>query len=247
MERKPIRIMIDVKLIVIVLSFLTLVLLANKDLVVLDGSDVAAKDDAVVSTSIESISTRIFSFENVFVESNEKVYFTEKTTLKNKPNDNAKDVKTVVKYDSATLIGTNDFKYWKIKYNNVIYYVDKDCITSDSQKIYDLKNATYNTSWTGTVLNARLGTVIGPSGKETYYNLDMSGVLAIMRRMGNNDIYWIRDDGVKMLGDYVMVAANLHLRPRGSLVECSLGMGIVCDTGGFAVSNPTQLDIAVNW
>ena len=75
----------------------------------------------------------------------------------------------------------------------------------------------------------------------------MSGVIRIMRSMGNTDEYWVRDDGVKMLGDYVIVAANLNVHPRGSLVECSLGTGIVCDTGSFAQSNPYQLDIAVTW
>ena len=101
--------------------------------------------------------------------------------------------------------------------------------------------------WKGPVLSKSRGTVTGPSGKETYYNLNMTGVVNIMRRMGNNDEYWVRDDGVKMLGDYVMVAANLNLRPRGSLVETSLGTAIVCDTGGFASRNPTQIDVAVTW
>lgn len=101
--------------------------------------------------------------------------------------------------------------------------------------------------WDGPVLNAYNGTVMGPSGKETYYNLDMSGVISIMRGMGNTDEYWIREDGCKMLGDYIMCAANLDVHPRGSLVESSLGTCIVCDTGGFAENNPTQLDIAVNW
>ena len=87
----------------------------------------------------------------------------------------------------------------------------------------------------------------GPSGKETYYNLNMDGVVSIMRGIGNDDEYWVRDDGVKMLGDYIMVAANLNIRPRGSLIETSLGTGIVCDTGTFAKRNPTQLDIAVSW
>jgi hypothetical protein len=104
------------------------------------------------------------------------------------------------------------------------------------------------TSYSGSgSLTASAGVFYGPSGKETYYNLDMSGVVAIMRAMGNTDEYWVRSDGVKMLGDYVMVAADLSLRPRGTLVQTSLGMGIVCDTGSFALSNPTQLDIAVNW
>ena len=101
--------------------------------------------------------------------------------------------------------------------------------------------------WKGPVLSKSRGSIIGPSGKETYYNLNMDGVVRIMRSMGNEDEYWVREDGCKMLGDYIMVAANLDLRPRGSLVDTSLGKGIVCDTGGFAARNPKQLDIAVTW
>ena len=101
--------------------------------------------------------------------------------------------------------------------------------------------------WKGPVLSVGRGVNYGPSGKESYYNLDMSGVVSIMRSMGNTDEYWVREDGCKMLGDYIMVAANLNLRPRGSIVETSLGDGIVCDTGGFARKNPTQIDIAVTW
>ncbi len=102
-------------------------------------------------------------------------------------------------------------------------------------------------SWDGPVLSASKGVVYGPSGKETYYNLDMSGVVSIMRNMGNTDEYWVRDDGCKMLGDYIMVAANLNIHPRGSIVETSLGLAIVCDTGGFAKNNPYQIDIATTW
>lgn len=102
-------------------------------------------------------------------------------------------------------------------------------------------------TWNGPKLSRSAGVNYGPSGKETYYNLPMNGVVSIMRSMGNTSEYWVREDGVKMLGDYVMVAAHLGLHPRGSLVPTSLGMGIVCDTGGFASSNPTQLDIATAW
>ena len=104
-----------------------------------------------------------------------------------------------------------------------------------------------DSAWNGPVLTRSAGTVQGPSGKETYYNLDMSGVVNIMRGMGNYDEYWVREDGCKMLGDYIMCAANLDVHPRGSLVESSLGTCIVADTGGFAYSNPYQLDIAVTW
>lgn len=105
-------------------------------------------------------------------------------------------------------------------------------------------------SWNGPVLTKSKGVVEGPSGKETYYNLNMNGVVRIMRNAGFSEEeypYWVREDGVKMLGNYVMVAANFNIRPRGSIVQSSLGDAIVCDTGGFAQTNPTQLDIAVTW
>lgn len=99
-------------------------------------------------------------------------------------------------------------------------------------------------------LTARGGVFQGPSGKETWYNLPMGGVINIMRDMGFSQQeypYWIREDGCKMLGDYIMVSANLELRPRGTLVETSLGTGLVCDTGGFATYNQTQIDVATDW
>lgn len=106
------------------------------------------------------------------------------------------------------------------------------------------------TTWTGSKLTRSRGVNYGPQGKETYYNLPMNGVVNIMRRHGfdaTNYPYWVRQDGCKMLGPYIMVAANLNVFPRGSVVECSLGWALVCDTGGFARYNPYQLDIAVNW
>lgn len=103
----------------------------------------------------------------------------------------------------------------------------------------------------------------GPSGQETYYNMDMSGIVSSLQRGGwmynqcvDTDLidyildtkgYWVREDGCKMFGDYIMVAAGLDVRPRGSLVQTSLGMGIVVDTGGFAYNDPYQLDIATTW
>ena len=104
--------------------------------------------------------------------------------------------------------------------------------------------------WNGPVLTKQAGTVQGPAGKETYYNLPMGGVVSIMRSMGFSQEeypYWIREDGMKMLGDYVMIAAHLGNHPRGSIVPTSRGFGLVCDTGGFAKSNPTQLDLATAW
>lgn len=108
-----------------------------------------------------------------------------------------------------------------------------------------------NSNWGGQVLTAAAGRIDGPSGgEETYYDLEMGKVVQNMRQKGFDEEtypYWIREDGCKMLGDYVMVAANLKVHPRGSLVQTSLGTGLVCDTGEFAKSNAYQLDIATNW
>lgn len=99
-------------------------------------------------------------------------------------------------------------------------------------------------------ITATGGTFAGPSGKETYYNLPMDGVISIMRKKGYAEAdypYWVRDDGTKMFGNYVMVAANLNIRPKGTILSCSRGEAIVVDTGDFAAVNPTQLDIATSW
>ena len=119
----------------------------------------------------------------------------------------------------------------------------EECITETS-------SIEETTEWNGEILNEIIGTVEGPSGKETYYNLNMSGVIRIMRKIGYSESeykFYIREDGVKMFGPYIMCAANLDVRPRGTIVSTSLGKAIVCDTGDFAKYNPTQLDIAVNW
>lgn len=107
---------------------------------------------------------------------------------------------------------------------------------------------TYN--WNGSVLTQSSGINYGPSGLETYYNLPMDGVVSIMRNTGFSEEeypYWESPEGYKMLGNYIMVAADLSIRPRGTTIETSLGMGLVCDTGSFIYTNPEQLDIAVNW
>lgn len=115
-----------------------------------------------------------------------------------------------------------------------------------TQVIYSQPSYTQYVS-NANALTASGGVYYGPNGKETYYNLNMSGVVDIMRGMGNNDNYWVREDGAKMLGDYVIVAADLNKYPRGSIVDTSLGQGIVCDTGSFTQNSDTQLDIATDW
>ena len=117
------------------------------------------------------------------------------------------------------------------------------------EQIEELENAVYvpPTTWTGSVLTRQGGVNYGPSGKETYYNLPMQGVVNIMRRMGYDAErypYWVREDGVRMLGPYVMIATNFSHWPRGSFVETSLGIGLSCDTGHLGWNH---IDVAVRW
>lgn len=101
--------------------------------------------------------------------------------------------------------------------------------------------------WNGQKLTAGRGKITGPSGTETWYNLDMTLCVQRMHFLGYQGKYHVRKDGVKMLGDYVMIAADLKTRPLGTLIKTSLGKGIVVDTGDFVKNDPKQIDIAVNW
>jgi hypothetical protein len=83
----------------------------------------------------------------------------------------------------------------------------------------------------------------GVMHRETYYDLPMSGV---MRACAGT--YSVRADGAKVDQDgYVLVAANLSRYPRCSVVETSLGLGKVYDTGGFATVHPDGFDLATDW
>lgn len=121
-----------------------------------------------------------------------------------------------------------------------LYGIAKDhsAASAENSKIPNTSESISTSLWTGEKLTASKGTIQGPSGKETFYNMDMSFVIEIMHANDvegkyNNYSYWIRDDGCKMFGNYIMIAADLRFRPKGTIVDTSLGKGIVVDTGGF--------------
>ncbi len=81
--------------------------------------------------------------------------------------------------------------------------------------------------------------------RETYYDLPMSSA---MRSCNAGGQYSVRADGAKIDKDgYVIVAANLKIYPRCTVVETSIGAGKVYDTGGFALVQPYQFDLATDW
>jgi uncharacterized protein YabE (DUF348 family) len=89
----------------------------------------------------------------------------------------------------------------------------------------------------------------GVTHRETYYDLSMAGVMGnAVRLCGVSSAYTVRADGVKIDQDgYILIAANLAIYPRCSVVETSLGPGKVYDTGSFVSVHPHGFDIATDW
>ena len=175
-----------------------------------------------------------------------QLYANEGARLLSAPAEYADVVAYPEEDEVINITGNNDGEYFMADFNGENVYIHQDDVsarssTSSSGAVLG------NPSWDGSVLSPSAGVVMGPSGKETYYNLNMSGVISILQGMGINEEYWVREDGVKMYGDYIIAACAFDIRPRGSYVETSLGTAICADTGTFAYDNPTQIDIAVDW
>jgi len=137
-------------------------------------------------------------------------------------------------------------EYYKQKAEEEARYIEDLKAQEKLRKEKELEERRKN----GELLTAYSGVYTFEGHTETYYNLPMDYIVSVMRDMGFSEEsypYWVREDGVKMLGPYVMVAADLSLHPRGTTVETSLGTGLVCDTGGFVEWNPTNIDIATDW
>lgn len=84
----------------------------------------------------------------------------------------------------------------------------------------------------------------GVAHRETYYDLPMN---VVIRHCSGSD-YTVRADGAKIDKDgYILVAANYRVYPKCSIVETSMGLGKVYDTGGFALRYPHGFDIATDW
>ena len=76
----------------------------------------------------------------------------------------------------------------------------------------------------------------------------MSGVVTKMHQLGFKGEYSVRSDGAKLFDGKVMIAADLSVYPRGTILYTSLGKSIVCDTGGFVRQyGSSAFDIATNW
>ena len=73
----------------------------------------------------------------------------------------------------------------------------------------------------------------------------MNRIVEKAQKNGINGDYWERKDGAKMYGKYILCAG--HPSRYGEIVETSRGLGIILDTGEFAKTNPTAIDMATTW
>jgi len=93
------------------------------------------------------------------------------------------------------------------------------------------------------VLTAGLGRIQCGNHIETWYDLPMQKVVENAQEVIPCE-YWVRDDGVKMFGQWVIVASHPSVT-RYTLVDTSLGMGIILDRH---TAGDTELyDIATDW
>ena len=99
---------------------------------------------------------------------------------------------------------------------------------------------------TALMLTPKGGVFTNEAGyKETWYNLKMDKVVSRTdQALGMTDLYWVREDGVKMYGPWVIVAAHPSI-PRYSFVETSLGPGIILDR--HEMPDKDLYDIATDW
>lgn len=94
-------------------------------------------------------------------------------------------------------------------------------------------------------MTAKIGVVDYNGHKETWYNLPMDRVIARTDAMlGVSGLYHVDERGVKMYGDWVIVAADKSVI-RYTFVDTSLGKGIVLDN--HVTGDPNLYDIATDW
>ena len=95
------------------------------------------------------------------------------------------------------------------------------------------------------VLTASLGRVQFNDHYETWYDLDMKNVIARSdAAIGLENMYWVREDGVKMYAQWVICAAHPS-KIRYSRIDTSLGEGIILDA--HTADDPELIDIATTW
>ena len=95
-------------------------------------------------------------------------------------------------------------------------------------------------------LTARMGVLHNTETglTEKYYNKNMSKVIQNAQEAGIPCEYWVRSDGVKCFGPWIVLASHPSVT-RYTRIQTSLGEGIVLDR--HTVDDEKLIDIAVTW
>lgn len=149
--------------------------------------------------------------------------------------DAAKDVATTVSFKEQL----TDIENTMIARKQEAEAAEKKRALEQQQKLAAQSSSNYQSYSNGSGLTKSSGVNYHNGAKETYYNLNMSGVISNAKSIGIQGEYWVRSDGVKMYGDYVIVAAQMN---KGTIISTSLGAGIVLD-----YCPAGTIDIATNW
>lgn len=177
--------------------------------------------------------------EEEIIEVEYEKYVTTVINIRQEPNTDSEVLGKYTPGDKITIRGEidgNDFVM--VNYKGQDAFIHSEYLSDEEPTV----------KWEGPTINRWCGTVHGPSGKETYYNLPMEGCIRLARSIGIGGTYWVRADGCKMLGNYIMVATDVHRWPKGTILETSLGTAMVVDHCGSASRYSGRwIDIAVNW
>lgn len=95
------------------------------------------------------------------------------------------------------------------------------------------------------ILTAKAGKIAYNGHIETWYDKPMARVVQRAQNMGIPVDYWEREDGCKMFGPWVIVAAHPS-KTRYTFVDTSLGKGIILDFH-TCYDKPELYDIATSW
>ena len=95
------------------------------------------------------------------------------------------------------------------------------------------------------ILTAKLGRVTYNNHVETWYDLPMNRIVERADAYyGMQDVYEVNEDGIKTYNGFVICAADWSVYPYGSLIETSVGTGIVLD---HTQTDSNVIDIATSW
>ena len=120
--------------------------------------------------------------------------------------------------------------------------IEEDIIEKETIFVVEETKTTTEWWWEGEKISPNNLKVDGPSGIETCFNENIEEILDNMWNNGFIGEYWIREDGVKMFGKYIICKANPNNKSLGTIIPTTIGIAIVCD-----VNTEENVCIAVTW